>query len=69
MVCFDIFPTNNPNLGIFWSALKWKMLVHFVVIWNILRPFSRKSSWHTCNIFYPMQLAMLIIIQPFLCNQ
>jgi hypothetical protein len=23
------FKTKNPNLGIFWSALEWKMLVYF----------------------------------------
>jgi hypothetical protein len=26
MVCFQ---TQNPNLGKFWRALEWKMLVHF----------------------------------------
>jgi hypothetical protein len=24
-------------LGLFWRALQWKMLVHFMTIWNILR--------------------------------
>jgi hypothetical protein len=33
------FQTKNPNLGKFWRALEWKMLVYFMVIWNILRPF------------------------------
>jgi hypothetical protein len=32
------FQTKNPNLGQFWRALKWKMLVYFKAIWNILRP-------------------------------
>jgi hypothetical protein len=37
MVCFQ---TKNPNLGKFWSALEWKMLVYFMFIWNILRSFG-----------------------------
>jgi hypothetical protein len=37
MVCFQ---TKNPNLGKFWRALEWKMLVYFMVIWNILLPFG-----------------------------
>jgi hypothetical protein len=31
------FKTQNPNLGKFWRALEWKMLVYVMVIWNILR--------------------------------
>jgi hypothetical protein len=31
MVCFW---TKNPNLGKFWTALEWKMMVHFMTIWN-----------------------------------
>jgi hypothetical protein len=37
MVCFQ---TKNPNLGKFWRALDWKMLICFMVIWNILWPFG-----------------------------
>jgi hypothetical protein len=37
MVCFQ---TKNPNLGKFWRDLEWKMLVYFMVIWNILRSFG-----------------------------
>jgi hypothetical protein len=33
MVCFQ---TKNTNLGKFWRALYWKMLLYFMVIWNIL---------------------------------
>jgi hypothetical protein len=29
------FPTKNPNLGKFWRALEWKMLVYFMTICNI----------------------------------
>jgi hypothetical protein len=62
MVCFQ---TKNPNLGTFWRALEWKMLVclwsfgifyghleYFTVIWNILRSFG---------IFY----GHLVYIWPF----
>jgi hypothetical protein len=37
------FQTQNPNLGKFWRALDWKMLMYFVPVWNIL---------HTAGIFY-----------------
>jgi hypothetical protein len=37
MVCFQ---TKNQNLGKFWRALEWKMLVYFKVIWYILWPFG-----------------------------
>jgi hypothetical protein len=34
------FQTKNPNLGKFWRALDWNMLIFFMVIWNILRTFG-----------------------------
>jgi hypothetical protein len=42
------FHTKNPNLGIFWRALEWNLLVYvfydhweyFASIWNILWPFG-----------------------------
>jgi hypothetical protein len=34
------FQTKNPNLGKFWGSLEWKMLVYFMVIWNILWQFG-----------------------------
>jgi hypothetical protein len=37
------FQTKNPNLGKFFRALDWKMLICFMAIWNILR---------TCGIAY-----------------
>jgi hypothetical protein len=37
MVCFQ---TKNPNFGQIWMALEWKMLLYFMTIWNILRPFG-----------------------------
>jgi hypothetical protein len=36
MVCFQ---TKNPNLGKFWRVLQWKILVYFMTIWSILRPY------------------------------
>jgi hypothetical protein len=37
MVCFQ---TKNPNLGKFWRALDWKMLISCTGIWNILWTFG-----------------------------
>jgi hypothetical protein len=37
MVCFQ---TKNHNLGKFLRALDGKMLIYFMAIWNILRPFG-----------------------------
>jgi hypothetical protein len=34
------FETKLPNLGKFWRALKWKMLVHFMAVWDILWQFG-----------------------------
>jgi hypothetical protein len=34
------FQTENLNLGKFCRAFEWKMLVYFMTIWNILRPFG-----------------------------
>jgi hypothetical protein len=34
------FQAKNTILGKFWRALERKMLVYFMVIWNILRPFG-----------------------------
>jgi hypothetical protein len=45
MVCFI---TKNPNLGKFWRAIEWKMLVYVMVNWNILGPFSNVVViWYT----------------------
>jgi hypothetical protein len=32
------FQTKKPYFGKFWRVLQWKMLVHFMTIWSILRP-------------------------------
>jgi hypothetical protein len=37
MVCF--FQAKNPNLGKYFRALDWKMLMYFMAIGNILRAF------------------------------
>jgi hypothetical protein len=34
------FKTKNPNSGILWRALEWKMLVYLITIRNVLRPFG-----------------------------
>jgi hypothetical protein len=34
------FQTQNPNLGKFWRALDWKMLIYFMAIWIILQTFG-----------------------------
>jgi hypothetical protein len=39
------FQTKNPNLGIFWRLLQWKMLLYFIDIWSILQP-SGIFHWH-----------------------
>jgi hypothetical protein len=33
------FQTKNPNLGKFWRAQDWKMLLYFMAIWDILQTF------------------------------
>jgi hypothetical protein len=33
-----LFRPKNPNLGMFWRALEWKMLLYILVISNILVP-------------------------------
>jgi hypothetical protein len=58
MVCFQ---TKNPNLGKFWRALEWKMLLYFMIIWNILWPFGIfKVIWcilWSFGIFFPFWYA------------
>jgi hypothetical protein len=34
------FKTKNPNSGKFGWAFEWKILVYFMVIWNILQSFG-----------------------------
>jgi hypothetical protein len=34
------FQTKNPKLGKFWRVLQWNMLVYFMTIWAMFRPFG-----------------------------
>jgi hypothetical protein len=34
------FRTKNHNLSKFWRTLDWKMLIYFMVIWDILWSFG-----------------------------
>jgi hypothetical protein len=34
------FQTQNPNFGKFGMALEFKVLLYFMTLWNILRPFG-----------------------------
>jgi hypothetical protein len=34
------FQTKNTNLGKFWRALDWKMLIYLMAIWNISLTFG-----------------------------
>jgi hypothetical protein len=47
-----IFIPKIPILGKFWRVLQWKMLVYFMAIWSILRPFFVyfTALWY---IFWP----------------
>jgi hypothetical protein len=39
------FQTKNPNLGQFLRDLQWKLLVYFMAIWPILRPFDTFNGY------------------------
>jgi hypothetical protein len=39
------FQTKNRNLGKFWRILQWKILVYFLAIWSIFRPFGICILW------------------------
>jgi hypothetical protein len=57
MVCFQ---TKNPNLGKFWWALEWKMLLYFMSIWNT----SFMDIWH--NVWqFGMVYGHLVYFFPF----
>jgi hypothetical protein len=34
------FQAKNSNLGKFWRALDWKMLIYYMAMWNILQTFE-----------------------------
>jgi hypothetical protein len=52
---------QNTNLGIFWRALEWKMLVYFMAVWYILRPFGNfiSNSDILCYLVYYSSFGML----------
>jgi hypothetical protein len=50
MVCFQ---TKNSDLGKFWRVLQWKILVYFIAIWSILRPFGIFCG-NYIGIFFPV---------------
>jgi hypothetical protein len=52
------FQTKNTKLGKFWRPLDWKMLIYFMVIWNILQTFG---------IFY-RHLGYFMTIKYILCS-
>jgi hypothetical protein len=52
------FQTKNSNLGSFWRALQFKMLVYIKDIYSLLRPF---------DIFYAHLVYFVLILYIFLC--
>jgi hypothetical protein len=48
------FQTKNPNLGKFWNAFYWKMLIYFMANWNILLRFGECYGHlvHFVSIWY-----------------
>jgi hypothetical protein len=46
------FHFENLDLGKFWWALEWKMLVFCMVIWNILWPFGNLVVIRTFSPFW-----------------
>jgi hypothetical protein len=61
------FQAKNPNFGKIWRALEWKMLLYFMTIWNIKRPFGiiygltcgqiRRGLW-SFGIFFPVLVCL-----------
>jgi hypothetical protein len=40
-----LFSNKNTNLETFWRAFEWKMLLYFMIIWNILWLFGIINLW------------------------
>jgi hypothetical protein len=57
--------TKNPNLGKFWRVMQSKMLVYFMAIWSIFRPFGlfKRYLVHISPFGYvvPKNLAILVV--------
>jgi hypothetical protein len=45
-----VFKPKHPNLGKVWRALELKMLIHFMVICIILKPFGIFYGHYVCNV-------------------
>jgi hypothetical protein len=55
------FQTKNPELGKFWRALDWKILIYFIAIGSITQLFGIPILWplgtfhgHVFGIFFPV---------------
>jgi hypothetical protein len=44
------FQTKKTNLGEFWRALEWNILVYFITIWYILWQFGIHTLWSFVNV-------------------
>jgi hypothetical protein len=48
----EVFVPKNTNLGIFWRALRWKILVYFMVAWHFIAIWVRSvANWYFCGHF------------------
>jgi hypothetical protein len=55
---WHILKTKNPYFGKFWRVLQWKMLVYFMAIWSILRPFGifYVVTWYFFPFWYVLPI-------------
>jgi hypothetical protein len=49
---WPIFKQKKFNLGKFERVLYWKMLIHFMAIWSILRPFSKFCAFYYHLVYF-----------------
>jgi hypothetical protein len=56
------FKTKNTNLGIFWRALEWKMLVYFTATWYNLWPFGICNVWPFGFSLWSFGIYFLILV-------
>jgi hypothetical protein len=40
---------SNKKMGKFLRDLKWKILVYFIAIWSVLRPFGMFYGYYICT--------------------
>jgi hypothetical protein len=55
-----LFSYQNPNSGIFWRDLEWKMSAYSIAIWYILI-----SSGKTMSLWYVYFVVLWYIFAPF----